>query len=77
MAHPFAVQDKSTRKIQDLNPECKEGSIPIMLLWGITGKLIQKVMKITGNIFYMGFLIKKISVRLVVPYITVIGPCTD
>jgi len=37
MAHPFAVQDKSTRKTQDLNPECDEGSIPIGLLWGITG----------------------------------------
>ena len=37
MANPFAVQDKFTQKTQDLNPECKEGSIPIMLLWGITG----------------------------------------
>ena len=37
MAHPFAVQDKFTQKTQDLNPECKEGSIPIMLLWDITG----------------------------------------
>ena len=36
-AHPFAVQDESTKKTQDLNPERKEGSIPIMLLWGITG----------------------------------------
>ena len=37
MAHPFAVQDKSTRKTQDLNPECKEGSIPIMLLGVLLG----------------------------------------
>ena len=37
MAHPFAVQDKFTRKTQDLNPECKEGSIPIMLLGVLLG----------------------------------------
>ena len=28
----FAVQDEFTQKTQDLNPGCKEGSIPIMQL---------------------------------------------
>ena len=28
----FAVQDEFTQKTQDLNPECKEGSIPMMQL---------------------------------------------
>ena len=37
MAHPFSVQDKFTRKTQDLNPECKEGSFPIMLMGVLLG----------------------------------------
>ena len=37
MAHQFAEHDKYTQKIQDLNPECKEGSIPIMLLGVLLG----------------------------------------
>ena len=34
IAHSFAVQDEFTQKTQDLNPECKEDSNPIMQ-WGI------------------------------------------
>ena len=32
MAQPYAIQDKFTPKTQDLNPEGKECSIPIMQL---------------------------------------------
>ena len=32
IAQSFAVQDDFTQKNQDLNPECKESSIPIMQL---------------------------------------------
>ena len=39
MDHTFAVQDKFTRKTQDLNPECKEGSILIMQLGVLLGLL--------------------------------------
>ena len=41
MAHPFAVQDKFTQKTEDLNPECEEGSIPIMLLGVLPGSALQ------------------------------------
>ena len=32
IAQTFVVQDEFTQKTQDLNPECKEGSTPIMQL---------------------------------------------
>ena len=54
MAHPFAVQDKFTRKTQDLNPECKEGSIQIMQLWVQLGIKPSKAMKKT--VIYFHFL---------------------
>ena len=40
MSQPFAVQDEFARKTRDLNPEFKEGSIPIMQsAVGITGDM--------------------------------------